>query len=274
MSKKFRRSGSHNICSYDADDNDDRNDVVDDDDDDADVGDTPNGLWVQCWPTGSSQSQEAGRSRNPDGGQWWRSRRRSRRRSRWRWSAWSWQWWPWLAGLSFLRRPTNQSQGSTVPATTSCRHHHHHRCCHLHRCRCRPHHRCRHLGKAGVCCCCVIQQASGILEQSQPTLWFTNVATTTSGAWQSLELQKASFCPKQQLPNTTFKFYDWQSQVFLEAGESICPKEEKVFLEAGEKYFSKQEKSISPKEAKNISWSRRKVFVWMRPKVFVWMHTF
>lgn len=69
MSKKFRRSGSHNICSYDADDNDDRNDVVDDDDDDADVGDTPNGLWVQCWPTGSSQSQEAGRSRNPDGGQ-------------------------------------------------------------------------------------------------------------------------------------------------------------------------------------------------------------
>ena len=79
MSKRFKRSASHNIYSHDDDDNDDRSDVIDDDnggddddddeDEDDDVGDTPNGLWVQCWPTGSSQSQEAGRSRNPDGGQ-------------------------------------------------------------------------------------------------------------------------------------------------------------------------------------------------------------
>ena len=53
----------------DDDDDDDDGDDDDVDDDDDEGGDTPNGLWVQCWPTGSSQSQEAGRSRNPDGGQ-------------------------------------------------------------------------------------------------------------------------------------------------------------------------------------------------------------
>ena len=40
-----------------------------DDGDDDEVVYSLNGLWVQCWPAGSSQSHEAGRSRNPDGGQ-------------------------------------------------------------------------------------------------------------------------------------------------------------------------------------------------------------
>ena len=67
---------------------------------------------------GSSQSQEAGRCRNPDGGQRWSSwwQRSWWQRSAWSaWSAWSWEWWPWLASLSFLSQPADQSQLPTVP---------------------------------------------------------------------------------------------------------------------------------------------------------------
>ena len=65
----------HDDGDYDQEDHDDGDDGDDDDEDLNDDGDDDevvyslNGLWVQCWPAGSSQSHEAGRSRSPDGGQ-------------------------------------------------------------------------------------------------------------------------------------------------------------------------------------------------------------
>ena len=53
----------------DGDDGDDDGEDLNDDGDDDEVVYSLNGLWVQCWPAGSSQSHEAGRSRSPDGGQ-------------------------------------------------------------------------------------------------------------------------------------------------------------------------------------------------------------